>query len=268
LNFVPACPRWLLCLVLLIPALFPACSMDEGFDGNLPPVNVFLDVWGCAAADSQVFSAFVPFDVTSLDVTLEVAQGEADLLLGRDGFPLIYASPGQGPGSQALRVGTMSYQPIQGGTWSVTVASPGTVATECDPANPTDWHMVMQRTGTPGGFVLLEEACRSAECAVPACAQAVCPVREFRVDLPLDAASLQVDLDSLQGDADLILLSAPAELAQPAVLGSSLNPGPGYDLVRLGPDVIVPLQGQAVTVRLESWAQSTDAYNLRVAYGP
>ena len=34
----------------------------------------------------------------------------------------------------------------------------------------------------------------------------------------------------------------------------------------LGPDVIEPLRGLTVTLRLESWAQATDLYNLRVAY--
>jgi hypothetical protein len=253
----------IVCLVMLILFAAPGCNMDEGFDGNIPQRNVFLDEWGCVSADLQVFSSFLPFDLTDLDVSLDVVQGQADLLLGRGDVPLSYFSPGTGPGSQKLRVGPASSEPMQAGTWTVTLASPADVTTECDPDNPTDWHLVMHRTGLPGGIVLLEETCRSAECAVPRCTQASCPPREFTFDMPGDAVSLQVELDSIEGDADLFLVSASG-----AELSAAMNPGTGYDIAQLGPELVTPLHGQTVTVRLESWDQVTGAYNLRVAYSP
>jgi hypothetical protein len=239
------------------------CSMDEGFNGIVPLKNIFLDERGCLSEEAQSYSSFIGFDVTLLDVTLEVYQASADLTLGVGDVPMDYFSVGRGPGTQRLRVGPGSRMPIQAGTWFVGLSSPAGVTTECDPENPTDFRLVMNRTGTPGGTVLLEENCDSGECAVPACTPLFCDARELTLDVPEDASRLEVVLESVEGDADLFFLSDTR-----AELGASMNPGTGFDILELGPDVIEPLRGLTVFLRLESWAQTTDRYNLRVAYTP
>jgi chemotaxis protein MotB len=46
------------------------------------------------------------------------------------------------------------------------------------------------------------------------------------------------------------------------------NEASGYDIVILGQDVVVPLQGQTIFVRLTSWAQPTEEYALQATYRP
>jgi hypothetical protein len=237
------------------------CNLDEGFNGIIPPKNVFLDVRGCLSEEAQTYSSFIGFDVTLLDVTLEVYQASADLTLGVGDVPFDYFSVGRGPGTQRLRVGPGSRRPIQAGTWFAGLTSPAGVFTECDPENPTDFRLVINRAGTPGGIVLLEENCDSGDCAVPACTPLFCDARVMTLDLPEDASHLEVVLESVEGDADLFFLSDTG-----AQMGASMNPGTGFDILELGPDVIEPLRGLTVSLRLESWAQATDLYNLRVAY--
>ena len=45
----------------------------------------------------------------------------------------------------------------------------------------------------------------------------------------------------------------------------SLNPGPGYDVVVIDQERLVPLRGQSIVIRLESWQYPTD-YRLGVVY--
>ena len=236
--------------------------MDQGFDGVITPEEIFLDIKGCVSGEPQVFSAFLPFDVTLLDAYISIAQGNVDMSLGVGAYPLNYFGFGTSPGTQWTRVSTSSYVPLRAGSWFVTLTSPKNETTECDPNNPTDWHLVMRRTGSAGGTVLLSKNCRDAECAVPMCTVATaCNNRIFPFEIPSDASSLQVILESVEGDADLFISSLPA-----GQMAASMNGGPGFDIIQLGPDVIIPLQGQAVSVELESWQQVTQNYNLRVAY--
>jgi len=237
-----------------------AC-MDEGFDGNVPPVIIFLDEQGCMTQEPQTLTAFIDFDVNGLEATLEVFQGAADLILGVGEAPLNYFSLGRGPGTQKLRVGPASGVPVQAGTWYAKVARAAGVATECDPDNPTDWRLVLRRAGGAGGRVLLTESCNATDCAVPACNALPCVSREISLVVPEDAVSVEVVLESLQGDADLFVVSDTG-----VQLAASTNPGTGYDILLLGPDVLIPLRTLTVTLRLQSWAQVTDQYNLQATY--
>jgi len=250
--------------VALLLLLAGAGCMDEGFDGTLPVENILLDQWGCVAEEIQVFPFFVDFDVPRLDAVLEVTRGAADLILGVGEAPLNYFGLGRGPGTQQVLVGPESHVPLQAGTWSARVAGVAGVATDCDPERPTDWHLVVSRTAPDGGAKLLAESCRSADCAVPACTATPCAGgRVFTIPVPADAGSLEVVLNSLAGDADLMVWTGAG-----VWLGASANPGTGFDILRLGQDALVPLRGQDVTVQLASWAQVTDAYDLTVSYVP
>jgi hypothetical protein len=63
-----------------------------------------------------------------------------------------------------------------------------------------------------------------------------------------------------KGDADLLVgLGSERESLV------SLNPWPGFDVVVIDQDRLVPLRGQSIVIRLESWQYPTD-YRLRVAY--
>jgi hypothetical protein len=100
----------------------------------------------------------------------------------------------------------------------------------------------------------------------PACIPGICVPEEIPIEVPEDALSMEVVLESIQGDAGL---EGDADLL--VGLGSeresliSMNPGPGYDVVVIDQDRLVPLRGQSIVIRLESWQYPTD-YRLKVAY--
>ena len=67
-------------------------------------------------------------------------------------------------------------------------------------------------------------------------------------------------MESIQGDADLLVgLGSERESLV------SLNPGLGYDVVVINEERLVPLRGQSIVIRLESWQYPTD-YRLKVVY--
>jgi len=121
----------------------------------------------------------------------------------------------------------------------------------------------MRRSVETSGSVLIEKQCNSADCVVPVCSEIICPSLDFPFEVPGDASSLQIILESFTGDADLFLATPLA-----AQVGASMNGGPGFDILQLGPEVVVPLRGETLTVELESWQQQTQDYSLRVAYNP
>lgn len=254
---------WGLGLLLLIS--FPGC-MDDGFDGYVPPTEVFVDEWGCLSQEPRTYGARLGFDVDRLEASLQMFRGAADLVLGAGEAPANYFSVGRGPGTQKLRVGPGSQVPVQAGTWYLVVGGSSSAATGCDPERPAedpDWHLVMRRTPAAGGVALATESCRSPDCAVPACNAYPCPFRDVPLDVPADASSLEVVLNSLDGDADLSVV-APLGVQ----LGASANPGAGYDIVVLGPDRVETLREQTLSVRLTSWARPTDQYDLQATYRP
>ncbi len=251
---------------LVLPGLLLVClssCADNGYDGRTPQVEIFLDERGCVTQEPQTFSARIGFDVERMEAALEVFEGAVDLVLGWGEAPRNYFSLGRGPGTQKLRVGPESGVPVQAGTWYLTVAGAAGVATGCDPENPTDWHLSLQRTPAARGASILSVSCRSTDCAVPACNAYPCVFQEIPLDVPGDAVSMEVVLKSIQGDADLLVVSDTG-----VHLGASTNPGTGYDILVLGPDVTVPLREQTVSLRLTSWAQPTDQYDLQVTYRP
>jgi hypothetical protein len=74
---------------------------------------------------------------------------------------------------------------------------------------------------------------------------------------------MEIALESLEGgDADLLVgLGSERESLV------SLNPGPGYDVVVIGEEDLVPIRGQSITILLESWQQPTK-HRLEVTYTP
>jgi len=247
-------------------SLFYSCT-DDGFDGSVLPVEIFLDEAGCLAQEPQTLTVRVGFGVEQLEATLEVFRGAADLVLGWGEAPSSYFSVGRGPGTQKLRVGPDSHFPVLPGTLSLRVGGAASAAAAgCDPSNPADnpdWRVVLRRTPSPVGMVLLSESCDLPDCTVPACDAYPCTFRAIELGVPEDAVSMEVVLNSIAGDADLLVVSDTG-----VQLGASTNPGSGYDIVILGQDVVVPLQGQTIFVRLTSWAQPTEEYALQATYRP
>jgi hypothetical protein len=96
---------------------------------------------------------------------------------------------------------------------------------------------------------------------VQACTPGTCIPEEIAIEVPEDALSMEIALQSMEGgDADLLVgLGSERESLV------SLNPGPGYDVVVIDQDRLVPLRGQSIVIRLESWQLPTD-YRLRVVY--
>ena len=74
---------------------------------------------------------------------------------------------------------------------------------------------------------------------------------------------LRIVLESLEGDADLFLnyLLGYQELKETF---SSMNPGPGFDVINLGPETIPFIRGAQLGLELESWAEETKLFRLRV----
>jgi hypothetical protein len=82
------------------------------------------------------------------------------------------------------------------------------------------------------------------------------------VAVPEDALSMEVSLESVQGDADLFVgIGAETESL------SSLNRGTGYEVAVIDPALCVPIRGETILLRLESWMGTAD-YRLEVTYTP
>lgn len=240
------------------------CNMDEGFSGETATTDLFLETQGCIKEEGEQLTVTLPFDVALVDVILEVLRSQIDLVFGEGMIPTQYFSYGPAPGIRQIRVGTGSYRPLHAGTWYVDLIGLSGETGECDPEQSPDWRLRVQRAESLTGIVLLDESCDSADCEVPECTNpGNCPSRQFSFVLPEDAVSLEVIQESLQGNADLFLGNGSEE-----ELLSSTNPGTGYDILRINSQAIVPLRGQTLSLRLESWGQTTQEYQLRAVYVP
>ncbi|MEW6442871.1 MAG: hypothetical protein AB1640_18200 [bacterium] len=217
--------------------------MDEGSSGQIEPGTVFLSEQGTLqGTEPAVLPVTIPYGVSLLDITLEVTAGEADLLAGVEDPPTDYFCFGQGLGKQKILVGPGSHQPLEARTWYVEVVSPfGTGA---------EWRLTAQRRPGSSALPLTEQ-----EGDIPA-GQSV----SIALAIPEDADSLEIVLESLQGDADLLLGFGQLQEAS-----LSLNPGTGFEVVTLGPETVEPLRGQTAIARLESYDQDT-RYRFTATY--
>ena len=243
--------------------LSSGCGMDQGSSGEIPRVDVFLTKdWSLESVDPVVFPVTIPYGVSLLDVNLEVLSGEADLIVGTgvtvlkktpEGIVILevvpdFFSPAHGTGVQKILLGPESHEPLQARTWYVELVSPFGVGAECKLS-------VQRRLVQPGSILLEEEGQLSAgQNAL------------FPLVVPEDAASLEVVLKSERGleggpaDADLFLGSGLAEEEY-----SSLNPGTGFEVLVLGPEVVAALAGQTLTAKIEGYEEET-AYHLTASY--
>lgn len=252
--------------IFLVPLLFwSGCSLDKGSSGELPPVNVFLEAEGCLTdnpvqdqAGTISFSMTIPFNLKLMEARLEVLRGEMDLVFGTEKPPSDYFGFGRGPGTQKILVGLDSREPVMGRPWYVQLVSPFDVLEECEEGHDPDWRLSVRRSTGISGRLLLEQ-----EGQVPACTtQGGCVPENIQIEVPEDADSMELVLESIEGDADL-LVGIGAERESLA----SLNPGTGFDVAVLDPEICIPLRGQSLPILLESWQQPTE-YRLEVAYVP
>lgn len=238
------------------------CGMDKGATGEIPPENLFLDTQGCLEAEAGeeapeplLLAAPVPYGVSVLEARLEVMDGEADMVLGTKRPPSAYFGLGTGTGIRKILVGTSSYVPLEARTWRVELHSPTGFAKECPEGEDADWRLVVRRAQALSGDTLLEH-----EGGLGACSAEACPEGRFEVSVPEDASTVEVLLESVEGDADLFVGTGERD-----DLFESANPGPGYDVVFLSSETVVPLRGGTIVVRLESWGQAS-TYRLRAVY--
>lgn len=252
----------ILAILLLLLLFGNGCSLDKGSSGDIPPVNVFLEAEGCLVDDpeqledrTKLFSMTIPFNVRLMEARLEVLRGEMDLAFGTENPPSDYFSFGRGPGTQKILVGLDSREPVMGRPWYVQLVSPFGIQGECEEGDDPDWRISVRRSSGIQGRLLMEQ-----EGQVPACTGGGCP--EIRIEVPEDADSMELVLESLEGDADLLVGIGPERESL-----VSLNPGTGFDVAVLDPGLCIPLRGQFLPVVLESWQQPT-AYRLEVAYVP
>ncbi len=251
--------------ILLLPCLFgTGCGLDKGSSGDIPPQNVFLEVEGCLVenadpdlAVTKPYSFNAPVDLSLMEVRLEVFRGEVDLVVGTADPPSDYFAFGRGPGTQKILVGRDSREPVGKDLrpWFVQLVSPFEVQ-ECEEGDDPDWRLsAVRSSGTQGGVL------RDQEGQVPACIPGICVPEEIPIEeVPVDALSMEILLESIQGDADLLVgLGSERESLV------SLNPGPGFDVVVIDQERLVPLRGQSIVIRLESWQFPTD-YRLKVAH--
>ncbi len=256
--------------MLLVLCVCGACGMDKGSSGDIPPENVFLrtvdgkEPEGCLVdnpdpgrAGTILYSFSAPFDISLLEARLEVLRGEMDLVLGTENPPSDYFAFGRGAGTQKILVGSDSREPMMGRPWFVQMVSPFGIQ-ECEPGDDPDWHLSVRRASGVGDRVIFDQ-----EGEVPARSS-----ESIQLEIPEDALTMEIALESLRiegqedGDADLLVgLGAERESLV------SLNPGPGYDVVVIEQERLVPLRGQSIDIRLESWRQPT-AYRLAAAYTP
>jgi len=255
--------------IFLLPCLFgTGCGMDKGSSGDIPPENVFLEAEGCLVenpdpeqAGTKTYSFNAPFDLSLMGAKLEVLRGEVDLVVGTENPPSDYFSFGRGPGTQKILVGRDSREPMMGRPWFVSLDSrpfgiqqlvtPSEIEEGSGNRGEPDWRLSVHRSSGIEGRVLREPE----EGQVPAHTS-----ESIQIEVPEDALSMEFVLESIEGDADLLVgLGAETESLV------SLNPGTGYDVVVLDEDLCVPLRGQSIVILLESWQQPTD-YRLEVAY--
>jgi len=258
--------------IFLLPCLFgTGCGLDKGSSGDIPPENVFLEAEGCLAGDPEpgragtIFylgSFNAPSGLSLMEAKLEVRLGEADLVVGTEKAPSDYFAFGRGTGTQKILVGSDSRPEPVGRLrpWHVQLVSPFE-ARQCEEWEDPDWQLPVVRSSRIEGRVLLDQVGQ-----VPACTPGICLAEEIPFVVPEDALSMEVALESLAGesgeggDADLLVgLGSERESLV------SLNAGPGYDVVVIDQERLVPLRGQSIVIRLESWQDPSD-YRLRVAY--
>jgi hypothetical protein len=261
-----------LCKILAISGLSllfgPGCSLDKGSSGEIPRQNVLLEAEGCLVdnpdreqAGTILFSFAAPFDLSlkeAMEARLEVLRGDIDLVVGTENPPSDYFSFGVRPGTQKVLVGRSSREPLMGRPWYVQLVTPFVFQEVCETGDDPDWRLSVHRSTGSQGIPILEQ-----EGQVPANAS-----ESIQIEVPEDALSMEVVLESLkgeeleEGDADLLVgLGTETESLV------SLNPGTGYDVVVLDQDLCVPLRGQSIDIRLESWQQPTD-FRLEVTYVP
>ena len=261
--------------IFLLSCLFGAgCGLDKGSSGDIPPENVFLEAQGCLTDNpvqdaqgtilySESFNA--PVGLSLMEARLDVLSGEVDVLVGTELDALVgtekspsdYFAFGRGAGTQKILVGRDSREPMGGRLrpWFVQLVSPFDIQ-ECANDDEPDWRLSVVRSSGIEGRVIFDEPGQ-----VPVCTPGICIPGEIPIEVPEDALSMEVALESVEGgDADLLVgLGSERESL------ISMNPGPGYDVVVIDQDRLVPLRGQSIVIRLESWQFPTD-YRLRVAY--
>jgi hypothetical protein len=258
--------------IFLLCQFGAGCGLDKGSSGDIPPVNVFLEAEGCLGNDpvlgqagtilySDSFTA--PIGLSLMEARLEVLRGEVDVVVGTERPPSDYFAFGRGPGIQKILVGRDSREPMgeRLRPWFVQLVSPFEIQ-ECGEGQEPDWRLLVHRSSGIEGRMLPVEP----DGQVPACLPGICVPKEIPIEVPEDALSMEIALESIagedtgEGDADLLVgLGSERETLV------SLNPGLGYDVVVIDQDRLVPLRGQSIVIRLESWKQSTD-YRLEVAY--
>jgi len=258
--------------IFLLSSLFAAgCGLDKGSSGDIPPENVFLKAQGCLT-DNPVLgqegtivysdSFAGPLGLSLLEARLEVLRGEVDVVVGTESPPSDYFAFGRGPGIQKILVKILVDRDSRERVgerlrpWFVQLVSPFGFQ-ECEEGDDPDWRLSVVRSSGIEGKVLFDDSDGQA----PACIPGICVPEEVTIDVPEDALIMEVALESLEGgDADLLVgLGSERESLV------SLNPGPGYDVVVIDQDRLVPLRGQSIVIRLESWQFPTD-YRLKVAY--
>lgn len=256
--------------IFLLLCLFGAgCGLDKGSSGDLPPENTFLEAEGCLGdspnpgeAGTILYSGSfnASADLPLMEARLEVLRGDVDIVLGTEDPPSDYFSFGRGPGTQKILVSRDSREPVRLRPWYVQLASPFDERVCLEGVEP-DWRLSVVRSSGARGRLLFDQ-----EGETPACLPGICVPEEIQIEVPEDALSMEVTLESFAGedaavgDADLLVgLGSERESLV------SLNPGPGYDVVVIDQDRLVPLRGQSIIIRLESWQFPTD-YRLRVVY--
>jgi len=253
--------------IFLLCLLGAGCGLDKGSSGDIPPRNVFLEAEGCLAgnpdpvqAGTKLYSFTPPVGLSLMEARLEVLRGELDVVVGTEKPPSDYFAFGRGPGTQKILVGRDSPEPVGKPLrpWFVQLVSPLEIR-ECEEGDDPDWRLsVVRSSGIQGRMLPVEP-----DGQVPVCTPGVCVPEEIPVEVPEDALSMEVALESLEdGDADLLVGLGSESEGESLV---SLNPGPGYDVVVIDQERLVPLRGQSIVIRLESWQFPTD-YRLQVAY--
>jgi hypothetical protein len=260
--------------ISLLPCLFGAgCGLDKGSSGDIPPQNVFLEAEGCVGdspnpgqAGTILYSGSfnASANLSLLEARLEVLRGDVDVVVGTEEPPSDYFAFGRGPGTQKILVGRDSREPVgeRLRPWFVQLVSPLN-SRECFDGVEPDWRLSVIRSSGLRGRLLHDQ-----EGDTPTCLPGVCVPEEVQIEVPEDALSMEISLESMKGedtgggDADLLV-----GLGNERESLVSLNRGPGYDVVVIDQERLVPLRGQSVVIRLESW-QSPTNYRLRVTYTP
>ncbi len=159
--------------------------------------------WPGPGGNESVLVYAPPVGLSLMEARLEVLRGEVDVVVGTEDPPSDYFAFGRGPGPQKILVGRDRREPV-GERFSVPGSCNWLPPSRSMSARKVTTPIGGCRSGDRSGYEgrVLPEAGGQA----PACLPGICVPEEIPIEVPEDALSMEVVLESGDGGyADLLV---------------------------------------------------------------